>query len=110
MLHLGSTNCRPRNGPTSVPTACEQENRPTITLADFDAAGHIVQFDLAALLSDSDVDVNTPDTAAGCMSAVTDPECSGLLRALGLAFGSGGPAPAQRVFRGVPRTALDAGR
>lgn len=107
MLHLGSTNCRPRNGPTSVPTECGEENRPTITLAKFDAGSQIVEFDLAALLSDSDVDVNTPETAAGCMSAATDPECGGLLRAFGLAVGAGTPAPTQRVFRAATRPSAD---
>jgi uncharacterized repeat protein (TIGR04052 family) len=102
VLHLGSTGCTPNTGPNVVPVSCRFPNRPTITLAGFDPARHVVAFDLAELLRDSNVDVNQPETAAGCMSAQTDVDCGGLFGALGLPFGSKG-AGGQRVFRMVPR-------
>lgn len=102
VLHLGSTDCTPNNGPTSVPTTCANENKPSITLAAFDAATQTVQFDLAALLAQSNVDVNTKDTASGCMSGGNDPECKGLFATLGLPFNDT-KAVTQTVFSVIPR-------
>ena len=102
VLHLGSTGCEPFDGPTSVPSTCAHENRPRILLAPFDAARHAVRFDLAALLADADLDGNTPDTASGCMSGPTDPECGPLFAALGLPFADR-PASAQAVFSAVAK-------
>lgn len=97
VLHLGSTNCKPGGGPTVVPTECANENKPRVEFAAFDAAKNVVQFDLAAMLARSNVDVNTTDTASGCMAGGNDPECDGLFTTLGLPFGANA-APKQSVF------------
>ena len=102
VLHLGSTACRPDNGPTWVPTTCANENKPSITLMPFDAATQVVQFDLAAMLATSNVDVNTKDTAGGCMSTPNDPECGPIFAALGLPFGTAKASP-QTVVSAVAR-------
>lgn len=102
VIHLGSTGCLPNGGPNSVPESCRNPNLATITLPAFDAVSQVVAFDLAALLARSDVDVNQPETASGCMSAQTDSDCAEVLRAFGLPFGAE-PAPAQRAFRAERR-------
>lgn len=102
VLHLGSTGCEPFKGPTSVPATCAKDNRARVLVAPFDPAQHVLRFDLAALLAESDVDVNTKDTASGCMSGPTDPECAGMFTALGLPFGERAATP-QTVFTAAPK-------
>ena len=102
VLHLGSTNCTPNNGPTSVPTTCANENKPSITLGAFDVATQTVQFDLAALLAKSNVDVNAKDTASGCMAGGDDPDCGPMFAALGLPFGAVKATP-QTAFSVISR-------
>lgn len=99
VLHLGSTACSPGGGPNVVPTSCANENKPRIVFPSFDLSKQIVQFDLAAMLAQSNVDVNTKDTASGCMSTPTDPECPALFATLGLPVGT---AP-QTTLTAVPR-------
>jgi hypothetical protein len=82
--------------------SCRFPNRPTITLAGFDSARDVVAFDLAELLGKANVDVNQPETAAGCMSAQVDSDCGGLFDALGLPFGDK-TGSGQRVFKTMPR-------
>jgi uncharacterized repeat protein (TIGR04052 family) len=109
MLHLGSTDCSPRQGPTSVPVECEHPNRPTIAFASFAASRQVVRFDLADMLAEANLDENQPETASGCMSAATDRDCHPIFKALGLPF-DGKPAVAQRAFSIVTRaSASDSG-
>lgn len=98
MVHLGSTNCSPRDSATSPPERCAHPNRPTIVLDDFDVANDAVVFDLASLLADADVSRNTEGTAGGCMSSQQDPECAPLFASLGLAHGNHAPT-GQSAFR-----------
>jgi uncharacterized repeat protein (TIGR04052 family) len=107
-VHLGSTGCTPRQGPTTVPVQCANENRASIVLPAFDAARQVVQFDLAALLANTNLDVNAPDTPAGCMATTSDPDCAGIFAALGLPFGATARPVAQRVFTAVARGGLTA--
>jgi uncharacterized repeat protein (TIGR04052 family) len=98
MFHLGSTDCTP-NGPPHAPAqSCAFVNRPEIVLKTFSPASDTIAFDLRALFAGSNVDVNQPKTASGCMSSQSDPECGPIFAALGLTFGST-PTPAQSVFR-----------
>jgi uncharacterized repeat protein (TIGR04052 family) len=97
-LHLGSTGCAPTGKPTIVPESCKHPNIVTVDLPGFNAARDIVEFDAAALLAGSDVDTNTPQTAAGCMSGQTDPECGPLFEQFGLPWGDR-PAMPQKVFK-----------
>ncbi len=99
-VHLGSTGCSNGGaGHGTPPTeACTQPNRPRICLDYADiAAGQPVVVDVADLLRDADIGVNTPSTAPGCMSASNDPECTAVLPRLGV--GHGGVEGHQSVFR-----------
>lgn len=107
MIHLGSTNCTPRESATAKPDRCEHPNRPTIALERFDPTRDVVVFDLAALLADADVTRNTEGTAGGCMSSQEDPECAPLFSSLGLAHGDRA-AVEQRAFRVVAGVATEA--
>jgi uncharacterized repeat protein (TIGR04052 family) len=106
MLHLGSTGCTPAGTPTIPAVNCARPNIVTVDLPAFDVATDVVELDLKALLAKSDVDTNTPKTAEGCMSGLSDPECGPLLSQFGLVPGEGQPA-VQTVFR-VRRTATAA--
>lgn len=104
VVHLGSTNCTPTGSASTVPTTCEHPNRPGVTLTGLHADRDVVVVDVASLLATSDVAVNTPRTAAGCMSSQEDPECGPLFGSIGLPFGVD-PAGVQRMFRVGTRTA-----
>ncbi len=96
-VHLGSTGCI-SSSPTSAPDAeCGQPNRAEISLPGF-TLGQVVVADLRLLLEDADVDVNTAETAPGCMSFSGDPECPALFANLNLPW-EGTPSPGQKFFR-----------
>jgi uncharacterized repeat protein (TIGR04052 family) len=96
-IHIGSTMCA-ASGPTDKPTACANSNRATIEFANFDVAKNVVVADLKSLLNGVNVDVNQPETPAGCMSTPTDGDCNPLMRNAGLAFG-GAQSDGQKFFR-----------
>lgn len=116
VIHLGSTACQPagaHGGGMPMGTAgghgtpsgaamqpaqsCANPNRARVVLPGFDPAKQVILADLKALLSETNVDVNQPESALGCMSAPTDGDCPGIFRALGLPVG-GSVAP-QRFFK-----------
>ena len=97
-IHLGSTGCTPNQTKTTVPASCSETNRPEIELSGFDPSRDIVIADLAALLKDSNVDINQENTPAGCMSGPEDGDCAPIFANLGLPFG-GKPAGKQSFFR-----------
>lgn len=103
VLHLGSTGCSPSAVPTTVPVSCAHPNVATIDLPAFNLTDDVIEIDLATLLAASDVDSNTPNTAVGCMSGSSDPECGPLLTRFGLVVTEGAHAAGQTVFR-VRRT------
>lgn len=107
-IHLGSTGCTPNQTKITVPTQCSEPNRPEIEFAEFDAGQDTVVADLAALLKDSNVDVNQPNTAAGCMSAKEDSDCAPIFANFGLPFGER-PAGRQTFFRRQAASASSAG-
>jgi len=85
-IHLGSTECG-AGSPTTPPTApCTNPNRPTYRLDGFDLTKQKVVLDLAALLAGTDVTVNAPGSASGCMAFVTDDDCVAIMERFGLAF------------------------
>lgn len=92
-IHLGSTGCE-ENADGAV-VSCAQPNRVVVTLDGFDVMSDSVRVDLAAVLSESAVGVNAPDTPPGCMSSPGDPDCVPVFDGMGL--GAAGP-PAQRLF------------
>lgn len=110
VVHLGSTACQPPGAPTmgghgthghrgaggaasQRPTACDNPNRPTVTFAAFDPDKDVIVADIAALLAATDVTVNQPDTALGCLASPTDRDCTGVMAAFGL------PSGTQSFFR-----------
>jgi uncharacterized repeat protein (TIGR04052 family) len=95
-IHLGSTGCTPNETQITVPTQCRAPNRPEVEIAGFDPSRDVVIADLAALLKDSNVDVNQEHTAAGCMSGPEDSDCAPLFANFGLQFG--GKAGGRQTF------------
>ena len=101
LVHLGSTGCEPTGSPTTVAVSCANRNVVTVDLPAFAAGRDVVELDFLALFATSNVDANTAETAQGCMSGGSDPECAGLFGQLGLPV-AGVPATAQKVFRAKP--------
>jgi uncharacterized repeat protein (TIGR04052 family) len=101
--HIGSTLCAGDPGDGGVAT-CGHANRAVVRLDNFDPARDKIVVDLAKLLSDSNVDENTPNSIPGCMSGPSDPECPRVFSALGIDFATGqANAATQRVFSREPR-------
>lgn len=86
-VHVGSTGCLPGPTPNSV-ASCSEPNRVSVVLHGFNPASSVVVFDLAALLKTSNLDVDMPMSAPGCMSGATDADCAPIFATLGLPFGS----------------------
>ena len=82
MVHLGSSGCK-GNPATGEIVSCAQQNRFTVTLDHFDAKTEQVNLDLTTLFKESDVSIDKGG-AVGCMSALDDPECPALFKAIGL--------------------------
>lgn len=84
-LHLGSTMCQSPSR-TTAPSSCANSNRIEVTFEAFDPTKNVVVFDPAPVLAAVDVEKNTPDTSAGCMSFPKDPECNSVMPRLGLTY------------------------
>jgi uncharacterized repeat protein (TIGR04052 family) len=97
-VHLGSTGCMPNDSKITIPTECSSPNRPEVKIEAFHPDKDVVIADLAALLKDTNVDINQPKTAEGCMSAQNDSDCAGIFLNLGLPFADK-PARPQTFFR-----------
>lgn len=91
-IHLGSTGCGEINEKTyeskriskTPPLSCQNPNRAKINFPLFEIKKNKIIVDLGYLLSGSDINKNTPNTASGCMSGVNDPDCSPIFERLGL--------------------------
>jgi uncharacterized repeat protein (TIGR04052 family) len=98
-VHLGSTGCE-GDPPRSPVTSCAQPNRVAVELDEFDVHSDVIVADLAALLADSNIEFNTPDTPPGCMANQTDPDCDAVFANFGLSREDGTSNPsAQKFFR-----------
>lgn len=85
-IHLGSTDCG-MTSPTSPPVKpCGNANRATYRLDQFDPNSSTVVLDIGALLAESDITVNAPNTSSGCMSFLGDADCIPIMDRLGLPF------------------------
>lgn len=94
-IHLGSTNCG-EGSPMTAPSApCANPNRPQYRLTAFDPAKSKVVLDLGALLATTDITVNAPESASGCMSFPGDADCVAVMDRLGLPF-DGKPSAGQK--------------
>lgn len=85
-IHLGSTNCGEGSPMTAPTTPCANPNRPHYRLDGFDPAKSTVILDVGALLAGTDITVNAPSSASGCMSFPGDGDCTAIFDRLGLAF------------------------
>ncbi|MEM9541092.1 MAG: MbnP family copper-binding protein [Cyanobacteria bacterium P01_E01_bin.42] len=84
-IHLGSTGCGTLAN-NIQPENCTYPNRSTVVLLDFDPDENAIVADLAALLENTNLTVNQPNTPSGCMSSPEDGDCSGIMKNLGIPF------------------------
>ena len=103
-IHLGSTGCTNATGShTAGPdTECANAHRPEICL-DYAAVlnGGVLVADPAGLLAENDIASNTAETAPGCMSGGSDPECVTVMPKFGLDYSYNGhviPRQTQQFF------------
>jgi uncharacterized repeat protein (TIGR04052 family) len=96
-VHLGSTACA-GDSKTQAPTACQNPNRMTVRLNQFDLTKNTVVVDMGAVLAQANVDVNAKGTSPGCMSFLKDADCPPVMSALGLAYDGVAAAGAQRLL------------
>ncbi len=97
-VHVGSTDCPGSSSTQAPPAPCARPNRITVQFDRFDPSRDLVVADIAAMLADTDVGHNTPNTAPGCMAGQDDPDCKGIFAAFGLPFQQEA-VPTQSVFR-----------
>ncbi len=106
VIHLGSTEC-PGSDPNAPPTAaCGYPNIAEFCLDNFNVDQDRIVMDVGKALAESNVVVNTADTAPGCMSGNSDPECIPLIPRLNLDFtyvAGAGSAP-ETYSKVVPQT------
>jgi len=96
-VHLGSTGCQTGSGGA---VTCTRPNVGAVNLDHFDPATSVIDVDMAALLSDSDINTNQPNTAPGCQSDADDQDCVPIFKNLGINFSDGSPNPtSQKFFR-----------
>jgi uncharacterized repeat protein (TIGR04052 family) len=96
-VHLGSTACAGESK-TQAPSACQNPNRVTVRLNQFDLAKNTVVVDMGAVLAQANVDVNAKGTSPGCMSFPKDGDCPPVMNALGLAYDGVPASGAQRLL------------
>jgi uncharacterized repeat protein (TIGR04052 family) len=96
-VHLGSTACA-GDSKTQAPSACQNPNRMTVRLNQFDLAKNTVVVDMGAVLAQANVDVNAKGTSPGCMSFLKDADCPPVMNALGLAYDGVAAAGPQRLL------------
>jgi uncharacterized repeat protein (TIGR04052 family) len=105
-IHIGSSGCTSASPVVAPTTACGAPNRARVQLSGFDPTSGAVVFDLAELLSETDLTGATEGSPPGCMAAPNDKaECAELFSSLGMSFDSGAceaDCAAQRAFRGEP--------
>jgi uncharacterized repeat protein (TIGR04052 family) len=93
-LHLGATGCE---GSVLDGFTCLADNRPSVTLADFQPGSHAIDLDLAALYADSDLEAApdfVSDFVSGCMAFSGDGECAPIFDRFGLSWEGSAPSPA----------------
>ncbi len=90
-IHLGSTGCR-YGRPLEV-AGCTGANRADVLLTDFDLERDVVVADLGAVVADSDLTSNVPETPPGCMADREDTDCEPVMRNLGVDIADGFPSP-----------------
>jgi len=84
-IHLGSTNCTGTNPAAGQVDKCTEPNRGAIRLAAFNPDTQKVNVDVSALLAGNNATANVSGPT-GCMSGLTDFECTGVFKALQIGF------------------------
>jgi uncharacterized repeat protein (TIGR04052 family) len=92
VLHLGSTGCTPTGSAVAAPTTCAQENRVTITMAQFDVDADAVMADAGTLFAGNGGAANQV-----CMSSPKSPACAPMFASMGIPFN--GQTQPQTFFR-----------
>lgn len=82
-IHIGSTGCKAETT-SQQPSNCSHPNLETVEFPAFEPTQNIVVADLAALVANSDLSRNQPNTPPGCMSEPSDQDCSRVMANLGL--------------------------
>ena len=96
-FHLGSTECQ-TSGPQQV-TSCQHPNVAEVEIPGVDPEqAPAVVLDVATLFAGSNLDVDQPDTAPGCMSEQNDNDCAPIFQRLGLGLGDKAANPAAQAF------------
>lgn len=86
-VHLGSTGCVDSDKSGGEPDGpCSYPNTPEICFDNFDLTTHFIAAEVGRLLRESNVAYNTLQTAVGCMSGNSDPECIDIMPKLGIDF------------------------
>lgn len=105
-FHFGSTGCE--GDAQGLVERCAQPNRAEVEVTGlaFEATADnaelpVINFDLAALLANTDLDNFTPETPQGCMGSATDPDCEPYFINLGIPW-QGEEPTAQTVFATSP--------
>ena len=112
VVHLGSTEC-PGQDANSPPTAaCGYPNIAEFCLDNFDVDQDRVVMDMGKALAASNVAINTANTASGCMSGNSDPECIPIMPRLNLDFTyvAGAGAAPEQYSKVVPQTLFSVGK
>jgi uncharacterized repeat protein (TIGR04052 family) len=94
-IHIGSTGCKAETA-SQTPSSCSNSNTEVVEFPSFTPAQSVIVADLAALVANSDLSRNQPNTPPGCMSEPGDQDCAGIMANLGLSFGS--KAAAKQTF------------
>ncbi len=95
-VHLGSTGVRVERPSRPTREPCGIPNRPVYRFDSFDPAKDLLVLDLGELLAGTDVTVNMPESASGCMSSPKDDDCVDIMSRFGLTF-RGKPSPGQKL-------------
>lgn len=98
IIHLGSTGCM---GGAQKPETCKNPNTSTISLNNFNPEKDAIVADITALVANTNLAKNQPETPLGCMSDPKDGDCAGVMRNFGLPW-NGQPAR-QTFFRVAPK-------
>jgi uncharacterized repeat protein (TIGR04052 family) len=92
-VHLGSVNCTGNNPAAGQVSACEAQNRVAVNFAAFNPETQKIDVDVRALLGANNVTANVSGPT-GCMSGLSDFECTEVFKALQLGFNGAAPAGA----------------
>jgi len=85
-VHLGSTLCASAGKTVAPGIECKNPNRVKVTFNQFDPKKNMVIADIGTVLSQSNVDINTPNTPSGCMSFLGDVDCESIMPMFGLPY------------------------